>query len=219
MFIRLTLIIVLVSVFSTINAMATMRIWTSANGKMIEAEYVCHSMGKIVLKKADGKKITVPPEYLSKKDQVYANKLVPPKLSLDFTKKANSKAKSYDYVHRELEFIVKIEKTSQVPFEGKLKVELFVLGEHVASGKKKMLIHRTWTDLILSNKSGEVLTLSPDPITVKYDDHGYYKLGTKYDSYVFFIFNEEGKLLDAKSSRKILLRNLTNLQKNKLSNL
>jgi hypothetical protein len=209
---------VLASFFSTTNALAAMRVWTSTTGKSIEAEYVCHSMGKIVLKKSDGKKIAVPLEYLSKKDQAYANKQVPPKLELDFSKKANSKAENYDDVRQELRFSVKIEKVSRVPYEGKLKVELFVLGEDLYGSKKVILIHKVWKDVKLSNTSGDVLALSPDPITVNYDDNGY-KYGTKYDSYAFFVFDEEGKLLGSKSSRKSLLKNLHNLQNNKLFDL
>lgn len=219
MLIRFTSVIVLASFLSTANALAAMRVWTSANGKTIEAEYVCHSMGKIVLKKSDGKKITVPPEYLSKKDQAYANKQVPPKLDLDFSKKANSKAENYDDVRQELRFSVKIEKVSRVPYEGKLKVELFVLGEDLHRSQKVMLIHKVWKDIKLSNTSGDVLALSPDPITVNYDDNGGYKYGTKYDSYAFFVFDEEGKLLGSKSSRKSLLKNLQNLQNKKLFDL
>lgn len=75
---RFLLIIILASFFTTAHAQTAMRVWTSSSGKTIEAEYIRHLAGKVVLKKADGKTITVPLSYLSEDDQVYASKLAHP---------------------------------------------------------------------------------------------------------------------------------------------
>ena len=48
-----------------------LRTWTSAGGRTIEAEYQGDVAGKIKLKKADGKVVTVPLEKLSPEDQEY----------------------------------------------------------------------------------------------------------------------------------------------------
>ncbi|MDF7800450.1 SHD1 domain-containing protein [Pontiellaceae bacterium B1224] len=72
---RFLIIILLASFLTATHAQSAMRVWTSSTGKTIEAEYIRHVMGKIVLKKADGKTITVSLSYLAKEDQVYAGKL------------------------------------------------------------------------------------------------------------------------------------------------
>ena len=223
MLIRLISIIVLAYFFTAVTSLAAMRTWTSTNGQTIEAEYVRHSVGKIVLKRADGKEIAVPASYLSKEDQAYANKLVPPRLKLDFSKRALTTAEYYDDHRQQIRFTVKIEKTSRLPYDGKLKVELFVLGENLGSGGKSMLLRKVWTDVELSNEPDDVLELTPEPIVVHYDDQGgsgwNIEYGTKYDGYAFFVFDENGNMLGSRASSKNLERQLANLRSEKLYDL
>lgn len=200
---------------------AEMRIWTSADGQTVEAEFVRFSMGKIVLKKADGKEISVPPSYLSDDDQEYVITRIPPKpprLKLDFSKKAQTTAEYYDDHRQKLRFTVKIMKASREPYEGKLKVELFVLGEDLGGGEKSMLLRKVWEDVVLSSVPNDVLELSPAPITVHYDDQGY-EYGTKYDGYAFFVFDDSGAVIASRASSKKLERQLEKLRSEELYDL
>ena len=203
---------------------AEMRTWTSTKGQTIEAEYVRHSMGKIVLKRADGKEITIPPEYLSEEDQTYASRLVPPKLDLDFSKTEVSKNRggftSANYKGKDTGFYVKIGKKSREPYDRKLKVELFILGKNLHSNEKVMLFEKVWTDVMLSNEYGEVLELSTKPIKLaSYKGSSGYAAGTMYDSYAFFVFDDTGNLLDSRASVKNLLEKLPILRSGELYDL
>ena len=200
---------------------AEMRIWTSAEGQTVEAEFVRYSVGKIVLKKADGKEVSIPPSYLSDDDQEYVITMIPPKppmLQLDFSKRAKTNAEYYDDHRQKLRFTVKIMKTSREPYEGKLTVELFVLGEDLRYGEKSMLLRKVWKDVVLSNELNDVLELSPAPITVHYDDEGY-EYGTKYDGYAFFVLDDSGTVIASRASSKKLERGLPKLRKEELHDL
>ncbi len=61
--------------FSAAFAMADLREWTSSAGSTLKAEFVRTISDKVILKKEDGKEMTVKLSQLSKEDQEYINSL------------------------------------------------------------------------------------------------------------------------------------------------
>lgn len=220
-----------INIFSHIMAVAVLaslitatgvhaRTWTAVNGQTIEAEYVRHAAGKIVLKKDNGKEIAISPALLSHADQTFANKQVRPKLKLSFVKKTETKSHGYDDKTEKLDCVIKIEKTSKTPYSGKLKVEAFVLGKDLSEEEITMLKAQTWSAVKLLEKSGEVLELKVEKIKIKYDD-GYYnsKYGEEYYGYAIFVSDESGNIFASKASKKILLEKLRDLRKGDLEDI
>lgn len=213
---RIMAVAVLTSLITATGVHA--RTWTAVNGQTIEAEYVRHAAGKIVLKKENGKEISISPDKLSKADRTFASKQVRPTLKLAFAKKTQTKNYNYEETKEQLDCVIKIEKTSKLPYSGKLKVEVFVLGEDLNDEEITMLHTQTWTDVQLLEKSGEVLKLNVDKIKLDYDDNGY-KYGEAYYGYAVFVSDESGKVFASKASSKKLIERMRDLRKGKLDNL
>ena len=195
------------------------RIWTSLTGETVEAEYVRHVSGKIVLQKTNGKEITISPEALIKGDQEYVNKQVRPTLVVTFSKSTKSKTVSYDDTRQTLTSSVKITRTSSQPYSGELTVEAYVIGEDLATEENILLKKKVWKGIKLPEGRREVLELSLDAIDLVFDDEGPTKYGEQYYGYAIFVLDEDGKLFVSNASRKNFTERLSLFRKGNLKNL
>ena len=87
-----TLILTVIFLTSSLSHSGEMRTWTSKDGKFsIEAELVSDRGGRVTLRKADGKRLTLTANKLSAKDQEFLSSLKPSKTK---SSKTNSDPKS-----------------------------------------------------------------------------------------------------------------------------
>lgn len=204
--------LILIAVGLAFTALAEFRIWTDLNGNFLEAEFVGTSGKNIVLKKRDGKQLSLSPMKLSKEDREYLKGKVPddlidesksaldrekpPRLDVEVTKKTATD-KHYDEIHRQVTCIVKIKKLSAKSYSRKLKAELFVFGIDKQHDYYVMLDRKAFDfDFALSDQ----VELSGEVTRIRYYQSSDY--GIEYKGNLVVIRDDEGNVLEVVGSSK-----------------
>ena len=109
--------------------LAEMRLWEDKKGNVLEAEYKCEVLGKVVLRDRKGKDHTLSISSLSDKDQQYLQTKLPPKIDIKFKKLQDRRRNSYSWATVTMHGEIVLTKTSRMPYSGDLKATLFMIGE------------------------------------------------------------------------------------------
>ncbi len=206
------LTILILTAMMAFSAYAELRVWTDLNGNQLEAEFIRSSGKNIILKKADGTQLSVPPMKLSEEDRTYLQGKVPDDLidptksALDRpnplridvkTSKKTDTVKSDGFVNRDVTVVVKVRKRSLEPYDRTLTAELFVVGVHKGD-EYLVLLDRTKQEFDF--KMGDDAEMQSKVTHIRYFDVA--KNGVEYNGNVVVIRDDEGNILEAKGSNR-----------------
>ncbi len=185
------------------------RVFTSTDGKKMEASIIALQGDNVVLKRG-AKQYTVPVKRFTLEDQSYIKKWgddkmenLIPKFKVDINSaKSNRGDRNDHFDDRKGSFQVSI-KVINEEIHYSLKdgqAFLSVIGEDCNDPKKYGIMQKSSFKINLD--PGETFTWKGAALHYKFDDHAPALWGTKYYSYVFQIKNATGKVIYRKSSQK-----------------
>ncbi|VGO15339.1 hypothetical protein PDESU_03922 [Pontiella desulfatans] len=191
-----------------------MRIWTSTDGKTMEAEFVTIIGDKAVLRTPKGKQIKYDLVKMSQDDRTYMSLAMPPNFSLDFSKKSTQleRPEESPYIANErplqmfgYTFGVKMKQTGAGSYNHPLKVEYFAIGEE-EDGDNWVLLERNSATFTPSKENkgnfefyGEQVKLQIQAIRDSAPMRG-----TKYGGFIITVTDERGKIIQYKASHEFL---------------
>ena len=206
-----------------LETQAEFRTWTDQNGNTVDAEFVGVSGPRVVLKKTDGKEISLSPSLLSDADREYLQGKVPddlldasksaldrsPPLSIEVKISKNTNTlKNEDLVTRDMTLVAKLRKKSTGPYSRKLTAELIMVGIHKEDGYWVMLDRSTIEfDLAGADR------VSLEGKTANFRYYANSKAGVEYEGNVVVIRDDEGKVLDVSASSKAFEKSYESLSK------
>jgi hypothetical protein len=189
------------------------RLWTLANGKSIEGEYINIMGGKVVLKTKRGKIIKIAPVDFSAEDLDLLQLLNPPQLKISFKKetdhfevKSNPDHNNVIPVATEFAGRVVIEQTDRKnDYQNPLRLEFYVILDEFDGD-----------NFILHDRQIETFSLTPEnerrfeltgrtDILLRYEHYGGNVRGEKYKGYMILVFNERDEIIAQNLSHDWLL--------------
>jgi len=193
------------------------RIWTLTSGKMIVAEFVTLIGGKVTLKNARGKQVSVPEGRFSEDDLNHIALLMPPKLKLDFSKTSSQRSfpdtfsldvPSAFYFN----FKARISQTSSRLYPHELTAELFVIALET-DGDKRILLDYQKESFHMADGSRSVFQIKSK--TVQLTDYviNGFRRGENYKGHLIVVTDSRGEIIAHKASSKNLFENLDHLRK------
>jgi hypothetical protein len=201
------------------------RLWTSADGKTLEATLKTMLGSTVVLTSINGKQIKIPMDQLSLEDREYLELANPPQFDINFIKKSKQisnppNAPWSSGIQRPLQlfdynFGVQIQqKGVSKPYNHELNVEYFAIGEEV-DGDNFILLERNQAVFNPTEYKGKSFEFRGKEIELRkmaYRDSAPVR-GTKYGGYLVTVTDVRGKIILHKASHEFLFENLKNLKK------
>jgi hypothetical protein len=201
------------------------RLWTSAEGKTLEATLQTILGSTVVLKGINGKQIKIPMDQLSPEDRELLVLTYPPDFDINFIKKSSQisnppNAPWSSGIQRPLQlfdytFGVQVrQKGVSKTYNHELNVEYFAVGEEV-DGDNYILLERneaSFNPTAYSGKNFEFRGKEVELRKMAYRDTAPVR-GTKYGGYLVTLTDERGKIIEYKASHEFLYENLNNLKK------
>jgi hypothetical protein len=192
------------------------RLWSTADGKSVEAEYVSTMGDEVVLKTAKGKQIRVPADLLADADQKYIALSNPPKLSVDFIKKSNNLLSRYPLSPSEIKwnrpppkvnewkFGARARQTSAGTYGYPLNIEYFAVGQQLLDPNKYILLDRQFSTFTPSRENKLSHEFQGEPIEmVEFNLREEFR-GRKYAENLVLVTDELGEIVAYSSSAKWL---------------
>lgn len=206
------------------DADSKVRIWTSADGKTLEAEYVTTMAGQVVVKTARGKQKKLPLSLLSEADRTFVELENPPKFNLNFTKsstqiqppettpfldQAPRPMRIFDYV-----FGVKMKPRGKCDYKHELRVEYFAVADQV-DGDNHILLEHQESRFTPDEENKGIHTFYGEEVRVvssalRQDNP---MRGAEYGGFLIVITDKRGKVVQYKASHEWLYEKLENLRK------
>lgn len=196
-----------------LNLSATMHTWVTKNGDRFEAEYVREMFDKITVRLPDGTTRILPVEELSDADVQYARQAVPPEIEIDVS--VSSENKPIPQIYKDATYLnsqdyttiwkarVTVRQISQSPYAGKLPVEVYLLGQEVATPDYRTVgIARGQVEFTAENEG--VYELVATAQTRRYWEYSDEWRGVKYAGYVVIVFDPQGNVLASKTDLRWL---------------
>jgi hypothetical protein len=201
-----------------------MRIWTTTDGKEIEAESITVLGGKVVLKTSRGKQVKIPLSKLSSDDRVYLELANPPEFNIDFVKLSESKISRYEQSPSEMKwgrdpprvndfiFGAKVKQRSAGLYSHAVMVEYFAIGKERV-GDKYILLDRKSSTFIPTAENERAHGFRGEPIEfVEYDVDGDVR-GERSDGNMVILTDESGRIIQHSASSPWLWEHIENLKK------
>ncbi len=189
------------------------RLWTFADGKSVEAEFISIFSGQAVLKTTRGKTMKVEISDFSPEDQDELELLNPPKMKLLFKKdtKQFSVKSNPDLnvpVPAALEFaggVVVEQDDRMVDYQRPLRLEFYVIaGEY--DGDNNILHDRQIETFKLTPENNRRFELyGRKDIMLRYEHYSGQVRGEKYKGYMILVFNERDEIIAQNLSHDWLL--------------
>jgi hypothetical protein len=189
------------------------RLWTLANGKTVEAEYVNIMGGKVVLKTTRGKIVKVPPTDFSEEDRLHVKLLNPPKLKLlfkkdtrQFTVLSNPDMNSPVPAATEFAGGIVIEQDDRMnDYQRPLRLEFYVILDEF-DGDNYILHDRQLADFTLTPENQRCFELyGRKDVMLRYEHYSGKVRGEKYKGYMILVFNERDEIIAQNLSHEWLL--------------
>ncbi len=197
--------------------------WVLTNGKKVDAKFIALVTGRITLETTRGKRITVPKRNFSEEDLTLIDLLMPPKLTLDFSK--TSKQRKFPAINNGgnggtgnipkaafFDFKAQISQTSTRLYPHELTVEFFTIAQEI-DGDKRILLDYKKEPFRLMDGSQSVFQVQSK--TVELTDYITEEIrrGEKYKGHLIVVTDSRGEIIAYKASSKNLFENLDNLRK------
>jgi hypothetical protein len=185
------------------------RIWTDTQDNVVEAEFVCLSGGKVVLKNRAGKEFKMVPELLSSEDQAYIEARIPPELDVDVTKSTGNTKKgsiTTDYVS----CTATIRKVDTRPYSGELTAQLLIIAKDERKGDF-VVVEREQRIFIFNKTKNNTIEVVSKKVSFRRASNG----GQSYEGYLVTVQDRHGKIIAIKSNRATLLSKADSLLESK----
>ena len=199
-------------------ATAETRVWTMADGRTFEAEFVSLAVGKVLLRNAKGKEIKLSLKQLSEGDRKLIQLETPPAVDISFSRKSEQRMYTPDLFNSALPstfyttFSASVKQTSSGSYDHELKAEFFAIGAEV-HGDNYVLLDRHEHRFVLTNENQRSIKFKGKTVQVTdyvIDDR--FHRGRKYVGYLVVITDPRGKIIAHKTPKKWLFENLENLK-------
>jgi hypothetical protein len=194
------------------------RIWSTTDGKGVEAELVSVMGGNVVLKTIKGKQFKLPVSKLTDGDREYTELESPPEFNITFTKSSaqrilemspfNNRAppQILDYT-----FGVKLNQKSARVYNHELKVEFFAIAEEI-SGDRYILVDHQEKQFVPTKENKRSCSFSGHTVEfMKFDLDGQMR-GKKYSGYLVMLTDKRGKIIQYSASSPWLWEHIENLR-------
>ena len=207
----------MVLLFSVAFAAAETRVWTMADGRTFEAEFVNLAVGKVLLKNERGKQIKLQLAQLSEEDRKFIQLETPPVLDLSFSKKTEQRRYTPDLFNNPLPasfyhtFSAKVKQTSSGSYDHELKIEYFAIGAEV-DGNNHVLLDRHEHRFVPTEENHRATEFKGEPVEVIDYQIKQFHRGRKYSSFLVVVTDSRGKVIAHKTPKKWLFENLENLK-------
>lgn len=194
---------------------AESRVWTLANGRTFEAEFMTVIGGEVSLKNPKGKLIKVPEKKFSEADLKFIQLEMPPQLDINFSKK--SKQRIFPFSLSALpnssyfDFGVTIKQLSTKPYDQELKAEYFAIGDEAAGDLHILLDYQT-RNFFLTKENNRTVEFSGETVELLVYELNTQKRGKKFRGYLVLITDARGKIIAHKATSKFFYENLENLR-------
>jgi len=191
------------------SGIAEMRIWSDKKGNTIEAEFVNIFANKVVLTTKDGRQLKVPMSGLSEADIKYLSAAIPPKIEItvdvdkdrDTVSSYSSDYGTYNYERKAetTKCMAELKKTNQEECSRSLVAHLYVIGEEIQRGSRKVL---NYTKHEFDFKYSDFTSFGSNPITVEYTKSDYVSNnGYKYEGYLVVVEDSLGEVIVIEASQ------------------
>ena len=193
-----------------------MRIWTMAEGRTFEAEFMTAIAGKVSLKNKKGKRLKLPENQFCEEDRNFIQLEMPPQLDINFSKSTKQRVFPFTLsqeIPRSSYFTFKaaIKKTSTKRYDQELTAEYFAIGGEFG-GEKHILLDYRKENFFLTKENKNQFEFSGNPVElIDYASNGQ-RLGKKYSGYLVVVTDACGKIIAHSASSKLLFKNLENLR-------
>lgn len=187
-------------------------VWSSADGKKFEGEYLTVMGQSVVLKTAREKQVKVPFSDLSEADREFVGLLNPPRFNINFSKKSDfvppPPLSPYEGIEQrplqlfDYTFGAELKQTSAGTYEHKLKVEYFAIGEEV-DGDNYVLLDRGEDSFIPSEPGKEKFSFSGEPVRIRamaFRASAPVR-GVKYGSFLIVVTDKRGEIIQYKTPK------------------
>ena len=201
-----------------------MRVWTSLDGKTVEAEFLTRMGSDVVVKTRKNKQIKLPFARLSKEDRVYVELLNPPKFKIDFTKSSQQITPPPESPYVGLHFPIRLldytfgtqlRQIGSDRYNHELNIEYFAVGEEIDGDNYVLLDHQEARFTPTKENAGK-FKFQGDPVRLKawaiWEDYSPMR-GVKYGGFLIIIKDERGRVVQYKASHEFLYKNISNLRK------
>ncbi len=182
---------------------AEMRTWEDEKGKRFKAEFEQELYGDILLKDTHGHTQVLKLDDLSTRDRTWLFQNAAPKIEIDFTKKTRRRPELEWTIPQDVTTLytctANLRKISDLPYTGKLLVELFLLAKEI-DGKNYILVHRGAKEFTFpeGRNSRYELTAVDVPFRRYYAGWAVTEAryrGDEYIGYLIAVSDESGKVI------------------------
>lgn len=180
-------------------AFAEFRIWRDQKGNSIEAELLSMNAAQVAIRDRNGKVFKFNPKKLSQTDQQYLKTAFPPKMDVEFKKHQDRRNGSYNYSATVImSGEVVITKKEQRDYSKSLKVVLLMIAR---SERHNDFIIADRAESEFDFKNSREFNLTGNRFSM-YEDKYDNTVGCSYVGYLAVVMDENGNVLETKSSRK-----------------
>ena len=201
-----------------------MRAWSARDGRQLEAKFITGIGDKAVLKTARGKQVKIPVSQLSPEDRRYMEFESPPEFLLNFSKNSNSVTPPEEspYVGSlrplqitDMTFGVRLKQRSTKTYPHELRVEYFAFGEEVDGNNYVLLDRQASVFTPDKENQGSHSFYSKNPIRIQTTAirAASPMRGTKYGGFLITVTDEQGRIIQYKTSHKWLFESIETLKK------
>ncbi len=181
---------------------AELRVWTSQNGKQLEATFERLSFDSVKVRTPAGVPISLELNRLSDMDVKYLRTVVEPEIAVKVKKKKKSVPRNSAFMHEDdngyeaVTLTVDIRKTSKFPYDGTLRAEAVMLGEEVNYSDLYRVVAKNVFPVTLPEDNGGQCEFSFEGRFRTYVEYtGAETRGIEYGGYLIVLSDARGKVV------------------------
>ena len=197
------------------SVFAETRLWTMADGKTVEAEFVSVIAGNVSLRSLAGKIVKVPVSQFSDADREYIELAMPPRLEIDTSKSSEQRIfpDSLSELPRSFYFTLtaKITQKSTLKYTHPLDVEFFFFIKEIDGGKDIIADYKQATFTLQG--SGSTFELESDTVELPTYSLDETTRGEEYSGYLIVVTDARGEVIAHEGTKETYWEHIENLRK------
>jgi hypothetical protein len=186
-----TVLFYIILLSTSVFAQAETRVWTDKNGKKFKAEFVQELFEAVTLRTSDGKELDIKVEHLSPEDLTYVRTMIPPEVTVSFSKQTLRKERSIyarpDDMIEIVTGVFTVEKERYPPYHGTLIAEVFMIGREVATPEVYVLLGRSREAFTLTREDEEEHIFEVPVEVRRYPEYNDQNRGNEFAGYVIVV--------------------------------
>ncbi|MGE4490734.1 MAG: hypothetical protein AB7E95_14430 [Kiritimatiellales bacterium] len=177
-------------------AAGNVREWEKKDGTRFQAEFLKEIFGSAMFRTSDGEKKFVEVENLSPQDITFIHTMIPPEIEISFSKKTETTERSiFARDDDKIEIVtgsVSVRKTSKAPYEGKVTVEVFMIGREIATPEIYFLLDRQKETFLFAEEKKNIHVFEVPAEIRWYREYNNQLRGRKFAGYVAVVSDSKG---------------------------